>query len=209
MLDATIPYSTYLWHDNSTNPIFNISQPGNYWVQVTNTCGFSSDSLTVNFSQLPKVNLGNDKILCLGDKLTLDATVSSANYVWQNGSTDPTLEVTQQGIYWVEVTVNNCSATDTITIDIKDCSIALELPNVITANGDGVNGLFVPIVSKGIASMKTTIYNRWGNPVFETTKLSIDWDGQDCSDGTYFWIINYTDENGTENRLDGFVTLIK
>lgn len=94
-------------------------------------------------------------------------------------------------------------------IIVEEELIILELPNVFTPNEDGINDLFVPIISEGIGSMKTIIYNRWGQKVFETKNLNIEWDGHDVSDGTYFWTIQYTSINGVENKLSGYVTLLK
>lgn len=206
-LDATTTNATYLWQDNSTNSTFNVTQQGIYWVQVTlNSCSYT-DTINVSYYPFPTVDLGNDTSFCRGETLILDATTLNAIYLWQDNSTNPTFNVTQQGIYWTEVTVNNCSTIDTILIAEEDCEIILEIPNVFTPNNDGINDLFVPINSKGIVSMYTIICNRWGNKIYETDNLFIEWDGQGVTDGTYFWIVNYTDIDGTENNLHGYVTI--
>jgi len=62
------------------------------------------------------VNLGNDTTLCQGQSLVLDATTPNANYLWQDNSTNPTLNVNQQGTYWVQVSDACGSVTDTIII---------------------------------------------------------------------------------------------
>ncbi|MCW8898593.1 MAG: gliding motility-associated C-terminal domain-containing protein, partial [Flavobacteriales bacterium] len=187
----------------------NVTQQGVYWVQVTNSCGSSTDTININYNPLPIVYLGNDTTLCQGETLLLDATLPNATYLWQDNTTNPTFNVTQQGVYWVQVTVNNCSKMDTLILNDGDCEILLEIPNVFTPNNDGINDLFVPVTSKGIVSMNTVIYNRWGNKIYETNKLSINWDGHDVSDGTYFWVILYTDIKGIKNTLKGYVTILK
>ena len=83
------------------------------------------------------------------------------------------------------------------------------MPNVFTPNGDGSNDIFKPVKSKGIAEMQTYIYNRWGGQVFETNNPNIEWDGQDLADGTYFWVVKYTDANGEVKTLTGDVNLIR
>lgn len=208
-LNATSADATYLWQDNSTNPTFNVTQQGIYWVELTNSCVTITDTINVNYNPIPDVVLGNDTFLCQNETLTLDATTANATYLWQDNSTNPTLNVTQQGIYWVKVTVNNCSATATIVIQTEGCKVILEMPNVFTPNNDGINDFFIPIISKEIVSMNTIIYNKWGNKIYETNKLLINWNGQDVSDGTYFWIVNYTDINGVENKLKGYVIIFK
>ena len=63
-----------------------------------------------------------------------------------------------------------------------------------------------------------TIYNRWGNVVFQTTDPAINWDGKNkdtklmCSDGVYFYVCDVHEIHltGIETRtLKGFVYLIR
>ena len=57
--------------------------------------------------------------------------------------------------------------------------------------------------------MNTKVHNRWGDEVFETSNKQIEWDGKNCNDGTYFWIVTYTDVYGNRNFIKGFLTIIK
>jgi gliding motility-associated-like protein len=208
-LDATAPNATYLWQDNSFSPTFNVTQQGTYWVETINNCGTISDTINVNFNAISTILVENDTSLCQGETITLDATTPNATYLWQDNSFSPTFDVAQQGTYWVTVTVNNCSKSDTVLIIEEDCEIILEMPNVFTNNNDGINDLFVPKISKGIASMNTIIYNRWGIKIYETNNLLIEWNGEDATDGTYFWIVYYTDKYGVNGSLKGFLTVLK
>jgi gliding motility-associated-like protein len=119
LLDATTSNATYLWQDASTNSTLNVSQQGVYWVEVEVSGCISRDSIIVSFSPLPAVDLGNDTTLCQGSTLTLDATTLNATYLWQNATTNSTLNVSQQGLYWVDVAVNGCSGKDTIIINFN------------------------------------------------------------------------------------------
>ena len=209
MLDATTPNATYLWQDHSTDPTFQVTQQGSYWVKVTTANCSATDTIEVAVNPLPIIDLGSDTTICHGQTVMLDATTTNATYLWQDNSTNPTIQVTQQGSYWVEVTTANCSVTDNIVITEEDCEIILELPNVFSPNNDGINDVFMPITNQGIASMKTIIYNRWGNKLFETDHLLIEWDGQDASDGTYFWMINYVGINRKNFSKKGVLTLLR
>jgi len=89
-----------------------------------------------------------------------------------------------------------------------------ELPNVITVNGDGVNDFFRPIKNKFIKDIDITIYNRWGNLIFETTDPKINWDGKSSqmkqlvTEGTYFYVckVNEIRVAGIKSRyLKGFI----
>src|SRR6218665_742122 len=170
--------------------------------------------------------LGADTTLCLANDTTLllNPYIKNGSYLWQNGSTLPTFTVTTPGDYWVQVT--DCSATyrDTIHVTGRACDtivrpaepslpVVLRLPNVFSPNGDKMNDLLIPVESQGIVSMHTVIYNRWGQQLFSTGDLLIRWDGsikgQEASDGTYFWIVNYTDVRGKKETQRGYVTLIR
>ena len=42
------PFANYLWQDNSTSPLFNVTQTGKYWVRVTNNAGcIGSDTVNI------------------------------------------------------------------------------------------------------------------------------------------------------------------
>jgi gliding motility-associated-like protein len=71
------------------------------------------------------------------------------------------------------------------------------LPNVFTPNGDGNNDNFK---LKGTSDpcydfMAVTIFNRWGQKVFESDDSAFEWDGThkgkgDCKTGTYYVLID-------------------
>jgi gliding motility-associated-like protein len=43
----TDPSLTYLWQDGSSNPTYTVTQTGNYFVDVSNSCGITRSSITV------------------------------------------------------------------------------------------------------------------------------------------------------------------
>lgn len=116
LLEVTTPNVTCLWQNNAAAPTFNVSQPGTYWVQLSNNCGDVRDSLVVSYETPPHISLGIDLTLCEGSTTLLDATTPHADYLWQDGSSGPTLLVSEEGTYWSQVT--NLCGTDTDTIRI-------------------------------------------------------------------------------------------
>jgi gliding motility-associated-like protein len=115
-LSTGIANADYLWQDGSTNPTFTVSSPGIYWAEVTvNNCSFR-DSINISYTPLPVVNMGNDTTLCTGTTLPISFNFVAGTYLWSDGSTLPSFTVTQPGLYWVEITVNNCSSRDSIDI---------------------------------------------------------------------------------------------
>lgn len=51
LLDATFPGSTYKWQDGSTEATFVAKTPGNYSVEVRNSCGIVEDSIYIKAEQ--------------------------------------------------------------------------------------------------------------------------------------------------------------
>ncbi|UTW64241.1 gliding motility-associated C-terminal domain-containing protein [bacterium SCSIO 12741] len=199
----------YTWSDQSTKTTMMVADSGVYWVDVRQKKCIATDTIRILHVALPKLNLGNDSVLCNGDTLFLDASADQATYQWQDQSTKSRFAVTQAGTYWTRVRVNQCALSDTISIEMTACRTRLEFPNVFTPNGDGHNDLFSTIGNEGIAEMHTLIYNRWGRLVYETNNPRIEWDGSDMTDGTYFWIVSYTTIFGDSDRLSGYLTLVR
>ena len=116
ILSAQTSGATYLWQDGSTNSDFTVFSPGTFWVEVTNACGSDIDSIDIGNVPFPDLNLGNDKVLCPGQSLILDAFIPGASYVWQDNSTDSVFTVSSAGFFWVEVrSIEGCSQSDSIT----------------------------------------------------------------------------------------------
>lgn len=120
ILDATSANASYLWQDDSTNPTFEVNQSGQYWVSLNEGGCAGVDTINVEFFDLQNINLGEDVMLCEGESLTLDATTAGASYLWQDGSTNPSFQVSQEGTYWVSIDVNGCVTSDTVNVDFTD-----------------------------------------------------------------------------------------
>jgi gliding motility-associated-like protein len=119
LLDAENPQSTYLWQDNSITPTFTVTQPGHYYVSITNDCGINSDTLDVVSIPAPQLDLGPDQTICLGTPVTFDAEYTNASYLWHDGSTSAQFTTSQDGTYYVTVS-NNCGqVTDSVIVYLK------------------------------------------------------------------------------------------
>ncbi len=99
-------------------------------------------------------------------------------------------------------------------ISITNLNPVLVMGNIFTPNNDGYNDFFIPMSSGKVQSMTTIITNRWGNLVYETTDLEINWDGtsknqENAPDGIYFWIVSGIDSNGDSFSKDGVLHLIR
>jgi len=119
-----VPGAQYQWNDDSltTKPVLKITKTGVYTVEI-NGCAVT-DSVGIFFSNLPKIKLGDDHVMCAGDTLSLNAASQNGNYSWQlNGSvipgaTEGQLQTTAPGgQYIATVTVPGCGTfSDTANI---------------------------------------------------------------------------------------------
>ena len=91
------------------------------------------------------------------------------------------------------------------------------IPNSFTADGDGRNDDFGPVV-KGADEYgyRMYIYNRWGEIVFDSYHVNIRWSGEDiksgkmCNPGVYVWRIELYDIiNFKRKEFFGNVTLVR
>lgn len=212
VLHANIPATTYLWQDGSIAATDTISQSGTYWLHVSDTLCTTGDTISVIFNAPPVVNLGTDTSLCLWQTLVLNASTTGATYQWQDNSAAPIYPVSQQGIYWVVVHVKDCSASDTIEVLAKNCVVDFEMPNIFSPNQDGINEYFQPSRMLGILNVRFSVFNRWGQKVFES-EGSNGWDGKfkgnNCAEGTYYWMASYTTDLGDAKNVKGFLTLVR
>ncbi len=108
--------SSYLWSDGTTDSVITISTPDTVWLDVTSGGCIYSDTIVVDYYPVPIVDLGNDTTLCDNDTLNLDVTTANATYLWSDGSTNPTFQVSTVDTVWVDVTQNGCTYSDTIIV---------------------------------------------------------------------------------------------
>lgn len=109
-------YNSYSWSTGSNQPAETFTQAGTYWLYSAEECVAYIDTFYIHTADFT-VDLGNDTSLCPGNTLTLDATLDSASYLWQDNSTAPSYTVPAAGIYYVTVTKDGCSITDSVTIN--------------------------------------------------------------------------------------------
>jgi len=152
---------------------------------------------------------------------TLSLNSSYNNYQWYlnsaviNGAVNQNYSATENGNYYVEVTLNGgCKVkSNVVIIDSLIEQDTLVMPNVFTPNNDGMNDIFSPIKINGIAINQISIFNRWGELIHRESSPKILWDGktrnENSSDGVYYWIIEYQNAKGIKNSKTGFLQLLR
>ena len=86
------------------------------------------------------------------------------------------------------------------------------LPTGFTPNNDGINDVLF-IRSNFITDVYLTIYDRWGEKLFETNDVNKGWDGtfkgKALDQGVYGYYMTFTCNNGEQFFKKGNITLIK
>ncbi|CAL1518480.1 gliding motility-associated C-terminal domain-containing protein [Chitinophaga sp. MM2321] len=120
---------------------------------------------------------------------------------------DPGYKGTDSFSYRVKDALGNWSNVATVTITVTPDD--LEIPNVITPNGDGFSDKFV---IKGLLQFQQNsiiIFNRWGNKVYESRNYQNDWDGHGLNAGTYYYTLKLQDATGKWRTHNGYIMLIR
>jgi gliding motility-associated-like protein len=87
------------------------------------------------------------------------------------------------------------------------------VPSSFTPNGDNRNDQFIIGGLSAASTFTMSIFNRWGEKVFETSDPSMGWDGtyqgQAAQQGVYAYTIHVLYFNGIRRSFQGQVTLLR
>jgi gliding motility-associated-like protein len=164
---------------------------------------------------------GNDTIIVVGQQIQFNASGGS-QYLWTpstylnvNNISDPVgyypiLDTIQ---YTVNITSSNgCVGSDDIIVRVVKQG-SYFMPSGFTPNNDGNNDRIRPILIGYTKLNYFSVYNRWGELIFNSKNINDSWDGtfkdQKCEMGTYFYTISVTDRNNKIDNYKGDFILIR
>ncbi|HRG90281.1 MAG TPA: gliding motility-associated C-terminal domain-containing protein, partial [Chitinophagales bacterium] len=201
---------------------------GDYVVQVTDVNG-CTDTLYVNIPQPDPID---GRIWINGELLPRDTTLinlrdevvftSPGTHPWQvvflpdvspvaQSDTEVVIRPRDGVSYTVYVYKDSadtsCYIMYTGFIGVRDVPL---LPDIITPNGDGFNDVWA-IDLDAYPRSRVTIFDRWGEIVFESESYNNDWDGaykstgRKVPDGTYFYLLKPASGNAV---LKGAINIL-
>jgi gliding motility-associated-like protein len=230
-MSSTIVYN---FGDGSTstthNPTHCYTSAGSYTVTATATdlssgCVSSytvSTPMTVLTQPVALFSVSEGTTVIAGSTANfINNSTGATSYSWTacNSSTyttkDLSLSGLDTGICCITLTALNvagCKNVLTQCIEVIN-EATLSIPNVFTPNNDSRNDLF-KLNAAGIKDLNCSIYDRWGLKMYEWDGINGYWDGKTKNgvpavDGSYFYIINYTDFKGTSKTEKGFLSLFR
>jgi len=199
---------------SKSRPIATPNSNTEYILNVSNLLG-CTNSDSVDIQTIIYSNIDTTFEICKGFNLILNPSNDNVNYLWNTGETTKQIVVTDLGFYTVDMlTLEGCLITDNFSVIVDDCEYFFHVPTSFTPNDNGVNDMFIPI-TEGLDSLCFTIFNRWGEKIFESDNFT-PWDGtfkgSKVQGGIYTWKAYYLGKGSfgnEEKSAAGIITLIR
>lgn len=196
-----------------------VSEPGTYELHWTVANGACANTATVLVTfhtpeQLGEVYAGPDESWNIQRSFQLQGVVDGATetrWTLLEGSgyihnpEELSTEVSELAIgtnsFLLSARVGVCPfKMDTVILVVRD----LFIPSGYSPNGDGVNDNFEIVGIDVYPDNELTIFNRWGQVVYQATGYANEWNGQGSAgsplmNDTYFYVLKFNREGATYN----------
>lgn len=220
--------ATTLWDFGDSNssqdesPLYTYSISGTIPVSLTVTSEHRCESVLTKdiffiSKKSPDFDISIDS--CKGEIKFIDLTNRAAFYNWDLGEgvtsseINPVHSYSSDGKKTIKLVVNaetQCADSIIKTFYFEGpLGEKVFIPNSFTPNGDGHNDLYSVSIFRPCETYSLTIFNRWGQKVFETDDaLNIQWDGSFNGDKLAADVYVYILENNG-NRKEGTITILR
>ncbi len=184
-----------------------------YQISVIDSCGFLNQKSLMHATLFLKGSIDNSKLITLNwnsyknwqngvlyyniykfnavkNLFEIVQTTSDTSYVISVISEDTLSEY----IFYIEAVEQSGNLALSVSNKVYLYSSAvIWMPDAFSPNHDGLNDLLLPQGS-GIKSYSLSVYNRWGERLFQSTEKVKGWDGQykgvEVPQGTYIFELN-------------------
>lgn len=215
------------------NLSYTYSAPGEYSVYLmvtdSNGCRHISPPQTLKVYALPEAQftINPQTTTIVAPTVILDGLFSSPNttsWNWLVNNTDSLIGAQvnytfkDTGLFPITLYVTNAlGCIDSVTYFAKVLDdFTFFIPNAFTVNNDGINDTFGPKgigISPSAEDYEFTIFNRWGEKIFETNDFNQHWDGKRngilCEAGVYTYKIRLVNIYREPKVYYGHFTLIR
>ncbi len=207
--------ASYQWSSSHTAGFYFVNTGGKYFVEITSLCGDTDTaSVTLNFLPEPLANAGQDKIICPGDTIQLNAS-GGVSYSWSatgnpisdNYVPNPKVFPQVTTTFFVNTTdTNGCVGKSSITISTPNDTTGLCIVTIDTLTG---KNMLVWERAKGNKSSSyllyresnvTNKYNMIGEVMFDSLSVFVD-ENSDPEKKQYLYKMTVIDSCGNETEL--------
>lgn len=203
------------WSNGATTSETYVTEPGVYTVTATqNNC---TDTEGVTVFPVNELDIAYTLYACEGTQAQIEIPYDQgSNYLWCSGEQVTYIYADEPGEYCFSFNDEyGCAQASTVTLEHIDMDANVYIPNAFTPNNDGINDVFKP-VSEDVRYYTLTVWNRWGQKVFESTDINEFWDGSYngseyyAQNGLYSYRVVYNSTCSAEKVIKtGFVNLLR
>jgi gliding motility-associated-like protein len=213
---GTAPFS-YAWSNGANSEDLTALAAGDLSITVTDANGCTWDSLitvpapaAITSDTLLSHYANGHNISSWGGSdgsiaLNVAGGTPPYSFAWSDGHSTANRSGLTAGSYAVTITdAYGCSLALTIILTQPD---ELAMPSGFTPNGDGNNDAFVVHGIDAFPENQLTVFNRWGNVVYDQLHYANQWrgenqQGQQLPDGTYFVILRLDATRTLQHYVD-------
>jgi gliding motility-associated-like protein len=234
--DCTWDFGDNIQSANCGSVTHSYTQTGIFDVQLTVTSNLGCTASATYASYIEVVNLPVANFSTSANVVAVDDTeiaftngsTNSISWLWTFGDStasstieDPSHIFPNQGngTYQVMLIAYNsigCADTTYSEVIVQDV-ILYFVPNIFTPDGDEFNETFQPVFTLGFDpyDFHLTIFDRWGEIMFESYNAISGWDGHYgdgglVEDGVYIWQIEFKETKSDKKYTEhGHVTVLK
>ncbi len=166
---------------------------------------FATDSMFVIIVPLPKPIIHAQKEQFHSQSLLISSGTNNKNYTYHwsvspENSSEIYVDNLSSGVHIINLRITTCADTvnASIPVVVSDCNV--EVPNVITPNGDGYNDKFYIKGLDLFPGSSLTIIDRNGKLIYQSMNYKNNWQATSVPSGSYFYSLKINNKDKTEKQ---------
>ncbi|QMU30651.1 ice-binding family protein [Adhaeribacter radiodurans] len=202
------------------------STEGTISVTAFNACTSSIPStlaVSINSAPLAPAFIKDESSACTGLTYSVDAVTGATGYNWTvpegwsitEGQGTIRIKVnapagSKEGAIGVTTQTSACtSGVTTLTVNPNLGLSNLQVANVFSPNGDGVNDTWTITNIQNYPENEVVLINRWGSEVYKAKSYQNNWNGGNLTDGTYYYVLKVKICDGSYTTQKGYVMVMR